>query len=98
LSNPVNRQTDRHRWKHNLLSGGNKPSHVLFCKAELSERWTFVKSVRSKPEERTNCFVPRRCGTPGTERVSMYTVVSGYVVAGRQPLDLVVRASSSGHC
>jgi len=23
LSNPANRQTDRHRWKHNLLGGGN---------------------------------------------------------------------------
>jgi len=23
LSNPANRQTNRHKWKHNLLCGGN---------------------------------------------------------------------------
>jgi len=24
VSNPVNRQTDRHRWKHDLLVGGKQ--------------------------------------------------------------------------
>jgi len=26
LSNPVNRQTERHRWRHYLLGGGNRHS------------------------------------------------------------------------